>query len=578
MSWRVLAVALAALLIAGFHYHRVHSSDPGASSLPSAGFSEIGTQTGLSYRHFTGATGDFHMAEIMGPGVALLDYDHDGDLDVFVSQGTLLDPRKSLRDALFPPGPGQHLGYRLFRNELVPTGRLTFTDVTAQAGLGALAYGQGVAVGDYDNDGYPDILATNFGSIVLYHNNRNGTFSDVTRAAGLEMSGWATSASFVDYDRDGYLDLFVARYVKVDPNREKHCLYNGGSADYCGPYEYPPDTSRLFHNLRNGRFEDVTHAAGIDSAAAPSLGVIALDFDHNGWPDIFVTNDRTPNFLWQNLGNGKFHEVALERGCAVADDAQPRAGMGVDTDDIDGSGNENVIVGNLFHEGANLFAANHAGNFFEIGLRLGLFPLTEPYTSFGAHWLDYDNDGFPDLFFANGAVSVINSERSSLYPYGQRNLLLHNDGGKVLREETELNRPFSKLQVGRGVAVGDVDNDGKTDILVANNNGPLLLFSNQVRNGNHWLDVELEGTRSNRMGIGCRVAVFRKGRKPLWRRIHTDGSYMSASQARAHFGLGEDPSIDHLLVEWTDGRREVWTSVTSDRLWRLREGSGTLDR
>jgi len=538
-------------------------------------FREVAAETGLQFSHFTGATGEFYLPEIMGSGVALVDYDGDGDLDVYILQGRLLDPRKGLTDALFPPPAGWKAGNRLFRNELIPSGKLHFTDVTEQAGLGHAGYDMGVAVGDYDNDGYPDLYVTGFGANVLYHNNRNGTFTDVTRAAGIKDEGWSTSAAFVDYDRDGYLDLFVTHYVDFDIARKKECRAQTGGLDYCSPSEYRPLVAKLFHNERNGKFVDVTRTSGIGSLAGPGLGVVCADFNGDGWIDIYVANDGAASYLWLNQGNGTFKEVALESGTAYSSDGKSQAGMGLAAGDYDNDGSEDIFKTNLLHEQFNLYHNDGHGFFSDAAAQVGLGQATHPYTGFGTGWIDYDNDGWLDLFVANGSVSILESRQGVKYPYCQAKLLFHNESGKHFRDTTASAGPgFGLCEVSRGVAFGDIDNDGDIDVVVSNNNGPTRLFLNQTGSEKHWLQVRLEGTRSNRLGLGARVAVMRKRHAPLWRRAHSDGSYLSASDVRVHFGLSGDPDVTAVVVVWPDGSREIWHQIQTDRIITLRQGTG----
>jgi hypothetical protein len=541
----------------------------------------VAAETGLRFQHFTGATGQFYLPEIMGAGVALLDYDGDGDLDIFLVQGTVLEPGKGLGDPLsdarFPPAAGWKRGNRLFRNMLKETGKLQFVDVTEQAGLGSgqSGYGMGVAVGDYNNDGYPDLYVTNFGSNNLYRNNGNGTFTDVTREAGVADGNWSASAAFVDYDRDGYLDLYVTHYLDFTVRGNKECFDPTGERDYCAPSAYKPVVHRLFRNLGNGTFQDVTQRAGIGAAVGPGLGVTCADFNGDGWPDIYAANDGAANLLWLNNGNGTFREAALLAGAAYSADGVARAGMGVTAGDFDGTGNESILVTNLNREGATLYRNNGRGEFGDATMQFGLYQPTFPYTGFGAGWFDYDNDGRPDLFIANGAVTILERLRGTPYPFRQRNLLLHNEGARFRDTSGAAGPPFQLSEVGRGAAFADIDNDGRIDIVVANNNGPVRLLLNETAPRGHWLEVRLQGVKCNRDGIGARVAVLRAGQPPLWRRVHTDGSYLSASDVRVHFGLGESTAAQ-VLVEWPDGFKETWDQVRGDSFVTLREGTGKL--
>jgi hypothetical protein len=540
-------------------------------------FREAAEEVGLKFHHFNGAIGQYYMPEIMGAGVALFDYDNDGDLDVYLVQGTMLDPTQDPRLAKFPPAPDWKPGNRLFRNLLSETGKLAFVDVTEKAGVGHIGYGMGVAVGDYDNDGFQDLYVTNFGRNVLFHNNGDGTFTDVTAQAGVDDARWSASAAWVDYDCDGRLDLFVANYLDFTVKGNKRCFLSTGERDYCTPKMYQPVPARLFHNRGDGTFEDVTEKAGIGAAVGPGLGVVCADFNGDGWPDIYVANDGAAAYLWVNQRNGTFKESGLLSGTAYNADGAPQAGMGVTCADFDNDGDDDILKTNLTNEGCNLYVNDGHGNFYDASAERGLLQTTLPYTGFGTEWFDYDNDGHLDLFVANGAVNRIASLRGSPYPFDQINQLFHNEGdGKKFREVTGVAGPALAIsEVSRGAAFGDIDNDGAIDVVITNNNGPARLLLNQTRflNRNHWLLVRLEAANGNRFAIGARVEVRQGGRK-LTRRAHTDSSYLSANDVRVHFGLGEDPRMDGLIVHWPDGRSEAWDRIQADQIVTIRQGTG----
>lgn len=528
-------------------------------------FREAAAQAGLQFEHRTGATGKYFLPEIMGAGVALFDYDGDGDLDVYLIQGTPLDNGKTLREPS-----------RLFRNELIPSGRLRFTDVTAQAGVGHIGYGMGVAIGDYDNDGDLDLYVTNFGSNVLYRNNGDGTFTDVTRQAGVDDIRWTTSATFLDYDRDGNLDLFLTNYVDFTVKGNIACYEPAGARDYCNPAIYHPLPDRLYRNLGNGTFVDVTAESGIGAAFGNGLGVTTGDFNSDGWIDIFVANDGTENQLWINQRDGTFKDMALTAGVAYNADGVAQAGMGVTAGDFDNDGDEDLFITHLARETNTLYVNDGKAVFHDATIPFGVSKFSFPGTGFGSQWFDYDNDGFLDLFIANGAVTMVESQRGSPYPYRQRNQLFHNESGRFLRDVTLAAGPALELSgVGRGAAFGDIDKDGDIDIVMTNNHGPARLLLNETGSRRHWLQVSLQSGQGNRYAIGARVGMFRKGQKPLWRRVQAGGSYLSSSDIRVHFGLGDSTTNpESVIVEWPGGEAEIWKDISIDKLMILRQGTG----
>jgi len=544
-------------------------------------FREAAVETGLGFHHFTGATGEFYMPEIMGAGAALFDYDNDGDLDVYLIQGATFDEKTKPGETKFPPPKDWKPGNRLFRNELIPSGKLRFTEVTEKAGVGHTGYGMGAATGDYDNDGDVDLYVTNFGSNVLYRNNGNGTFTDVTREAGVDDPRWSSSAAFVDYDRDGDLDLFVCNYIDFTIKGVKRCFAPTGEPDYCAPASYRPVPDRLFRNEGSGKFTDVTQASGIGAAFGPGLGVTCADFNGDGLIDIYVANDGAANLLWINKGDGRFEENGLMSGAAYSADGVARAGMGVTAGDFDNDGDEDLLVTNLTKEGSTLYRNNGKGQFNDATIEFNLAQASFLSTGFGVAWFDYDNDGWLDLFAANGAVTLLPALRGQPYPFHQRNQLFHNEIStatgreRVSREMTNSAGPALQLsEVSRAAAFGDIDNDGDVDVLVTNNNGPVRLLLNQAATRAHWLQVKLIGVKDNRDGIGAKVAVIRKNAKPLWGRVHTDGSYLAASDPRVHFGLGGDANVEAVGVIWPSGAKEVWANVRIDSLNTLRQGAG----
>lgn len=542
-------------------------------------FREVAAEVGLDFQHFLGATGEYYLVEVMGPGAALFDYDNDGDLDVYLLQGQLLQPGRELRESTFPPPKSHWPGHRLFRNEIIPGGSLRFTDVTDQAGVGHRGYGLGAAVGDYDNDGDKDLYVTNLGGNVLYQNNGDGTFTDVTAKAGVADEGFSTSAAFVDYDRDGDLDLFVAHYNTFTIDGNKRCKAPTGERDYCGPTSYFPLPDRLYRNEGNGRFRDVSQASGIGAATAAGLGIATADYNGDGWIDIYVANDMTPNHLWINKHDGTFEETGLISGTAYNQDGEVEAGMGVSAADFDADGDEDIFVTNLRGQTNTLYRNDGSGNFDDVTSRVGLDAPSVPFTGFGTQWFDYDNDGLLDLFVANGAIMMSDALRGQPFPYHERNQLYRFDG-KTFQEATNAGAAFELSEVSRGAAFGDIDNDGDTDVLVANCNGPVRLLLNETGARNTWLQVAVEGVTANRDGLGSRVGLRRKGRPTLWRRVAADGSYLSAGDSRVQFGLGSAAESggstgEAVVVLWPDGTKEQWPVSKPNQLLKLKQGSGS---
>jgi enediyne biosynthesis protein E4 len=551
--------ALACLVIAAV-------PSPGGETRPL--FLEVAEQTGLRFSHDNGAAGQYYMPEIMGAGVALFDYDGDGDLDVFLLQG----------------GPLGETGRaaptsRLFRNDLKVAADgsrvLRFTDVTEAAGLAWTGYAMGAAIGDYDNDGHLDLYITAFGEDALFRNNGDGTFTNVTIEAGIRNPLWGASAAFLDYDRDGHLDLFVTNYLDFTIADNKVCTESLGARDYCSPRSYRPVQDRLYRNLGNGRFADVTESAGIARTTGAGLGVSIGDYNGDGWLDVYVANDATPNQLWINRRDGTFVDEGLLSGAAFNAAGNPEGSMGIASGDVDADGDEDIFVTNLVGETFVLYENDGHGSFEDVRTRWGLAQPTAAFTGFGTEWFDYDNDGWLDLFVANGAVNIIPAQRGEPMPFRMLNQLFRHTGARRFVEVTaEAGPAFSLKDVSRGAAFGDIDNDGDIDIVVANNAGPVRLLLNQAAGDHHWLLLGLEDETGNRFGMGARVGLERPGRPTLWRRAKTDGSYLSASDLRVHFGLGAEPTIGALAVRWPDGTCERWTELQADRMITLRRGTG----
>ncbi|MBM3759542.1 MAG: CRTAC1 family protein [Acidobacteria bacterium] len=474
---------------------------------PEKPFRDEAAATGLRFRHQPGAQGKFHLPEIMGSGVALCDFDQDGDLDAFLIQGS--------------PGSSN----RFFRNELVPSGKLTFADATTSAGLTHEGIGMGAAIGDIDNDGRPDLLVTYLGRNVLYRNNGNGAFEDVTNEAIALPDRWSTSAAFFDYDRDGWQDLVILNYIEYSIATNQRCFAPTGELDYCTPRVYRPAVAHLFHNDR-GSYREVPNA--FSAALGPGLGVTVLDANDDGWPDLFVANDSMANHLWINRRDGTFAEEALAQGVAYGEDGVVKAGMGVALGDYDNDGREDLLVLNLMREGASLFRNVSSGNFTDASLATGLHAHTFQYTGFGAGFADFNRDGRLDLFLANGGVTRREEQRGQPYPFLEQNLLL--------TQETDgrfASAAVGEAAVSRGAAFGDVDNDGDVDVIVNVNNGEARLLINTMQPGN-WLAVTASGPG---LGLGRRVEVSAPGLPKQVRVIRSAFSYLSASPPVAWFGL-----------------------------------------
>lgn len=535
-------------------------------------FRDVAADVGLRFVHINGAAGRYHLPEIMGAGGGLLDYDGDGDLDVLLLQDRSLDG----------PAAAGAGGPHLFRNELSSApgapASLHFTEVTPRSGLAAGDYAMGVAAGDYDNDGDVDLYLTNFGPNRLYRNNGDGTFADVTRAAGagLDDPRWSTSASFSDYDADGDLDLFVTNYVAFTVTGSKRCSDPTGAPDYCGPLQFPPVPDRLFRNNGDGTFSDVSDASGITRAYGSGLGVVSADLTGDGRADFYVANDGRPNQFWINMGDGAFEDGALLAGVALNMDGHPEGSMGLAVGDPDNDGDLDIFVTNITGESHAFYENAGRGQFRDRRLATGLGAATLRFTGFGTDWFDADNDGWLDLFTANGAVTILEVLRGERFPFRQRNQLLRNVDGRRFRDVTgDAGAALLLSEVSRGAAFGDVDNDGDVDLLVTNNGGPVRLLLNESRTSNHWFEARLEGTADNRQGLGARVAVTNEAGVTRWRHAHTDGSYLCSRDPRVHVGLGSAPGPVRVAVQWPRGAREVWTNVSPDRLVTLKQGTGT---
>jgi len=542
-AWRTRCVCAALLASIGV---------PSAQRAPDL-FVDRTAELGVDAAHANGAAGELLLPEVIGPGGALFDFDNDGDLDLFVVQGQAAN--------------------RLFRNDVDPANRSRrFTDVTARSGLGVAGNGMGATVGDYDGDGWIDLYVTNLGPNRMLRNNGDGTFSDRTAATRTDDPRWSTGAAFFDYDRDGWLDLFVVNYVTFSRDMKRACYAASSARDYCNPSVYPPASATLFHNDGSGTFTDVSARAGIARVPGRGLGVIAADVDGDGFTDVFVANDGDPNHLWLNQrGSGAFKEEGLLSGVALNRTGQPQGSMGVDLGDTDGDGDEDLFVTNLDNEG-NTFYRNQGGGLFEDRtVEAGLFKLGS--TGFGTRFIDYDNDGWLDVAVANGAVRHMAAQvqAGDSYPLKQRNQLFHNEGGRRFIEVTDrAGAAFAPLRVSRGLAAGDLDNDGATDLVIFGNNGPARVLMNAAARGKRWLGVRVLDERG-RDALGAVVEIA-GGKNRLVRRVHVDGSYAVASDPRVILGLGADAAAQTVQVRWPGGRVESFSGLAVDQYWVLQAG------
>ena len=436
-------------------------------------------------------------------------------------------------------------------------------------------YGMGVTAADYDADGFIDLYVTNFGSNLMLHNNGDGTFRDVTRETGTNDPRWSTGAVFLDYDADGWLDLFVVDYVDYTLANHKPCFSTTSAVEYCGPSSYDPVPQSLFRNRGDGTFEDVSVPSQITRSYAAGLGVVATDFNGDGRVDIYVASDGRPNILWINRGDGTFADEALLAGCAVNEDGEAEASMGIAAADFDGDGDEDLFMTHLVDETNTLYVNDGTGWFDDVTVETGLGAVSRTYTGFGTVWLDYDNDGWLDLVVANGAVMTIESLRRSGHPYplGETNQLFHNRGdGRFEDVSGRAGAAFEPVEVSRGIAAGDVDNDGDTDLLIVNNSGPARLLINEVGNRNQWIGLRLVDSEGKRDLHGTRVEVVLSDDRTVWRRSRVDGSYCSSSDPRVRVGLGSSSRIRVVRTHWPDGSVEQWTDLPTGRYTTLRQG------
>jgi hypothetical protein len=537
--------------------HRIFASP--ASNL---GFrlTDVTSAAGIHFRHNSGAYGGKLLPETLGSGCAFLDYDADGWQDILLVNGMDWPGHKRQRSTL-----------QLYRNNR----NGTFTDVTKQAGLDLELYGMGVAVGDANNDGFPDIFITCVGQSRLFRNTGKGTFVDVTRSSGLfGRQGFSTSALWFDYDRDGLLDLFVCNYVRWSPEHDVFCSLDGTHKSYCTPEAYRGDTCWLFHNRGNGTFEDVTATSGIFDSSSKSLGVAILDYDQDGWPDLLVANDTQPNKLYRNLHNGKFRDVAVEAGLAFSTEGKARAGMGVDVGDFDNSGKPGIAITNFDNEMIGLYRATKPGVYDDVANLAGIGAASRNTLGFGCLFLDIDLDGTLDLAVANGHIDeTVRNIRGNVGYAQPPQLFLNQGGGKFQDVASEVGGGFDTPKVGRGLAYGDFDRDGDLDILFTTNNGPAYLYRTDFVAIPRSIRFHLQGVQSNRDAIGASVRIDYDGQSQF-RTVRGGSSYLSQSELPVTFGLGLREKVDRVVIDWPRGRTEEYKNLLARKAYKCLEGKG----
>ncbi len=524
-------------------------------------FTDITKQSKLNFAHDPAVEGIYFYPEVMGPGGAFFDYDNDGDLDIYVANGAYRASGKP------------KLTHRLFRQE----SNGIFVDVTESSRLADTGYGMGVAMGDIDNDGDIDVYVANYGPNKLYRNNGDGTFTEISQQAGIKNSAWATAAIFFDYDRDGYLDIYIATYVTYDP--AVICTDKSGKRDYCGPQAYQGEADVLYRNNGNGTFTDVSIASGIGKIIAKGLGVVAADFDMDHYPDLYVANDGEPNQLWINQHNGTFLDVALPLGAAVNAAGQAEAGMGIAIGDLDADADPDLLITHLRGETNTLFRHSGKLGFQDDTASSGLGAFSLPYTGFGTGYFDYDQDGDLDVAVVNGRVTrgpLLTQNNPPKYwdHYAEPNLLYENDGsGKFIAKHEQAGPFCSDIENSRGLAFGDVDNDGDIDLLVTNDGEPAKLYRNDVKQKGHWLMIQAKDPALKRDAIGSIITITVAGKK-IVRSVTPGYSYLSYNDPRVHFGLGTATSVEQILVTWPDGSSEKFPPAKADQFLVLEKGKG----
>ncbi|HTT23428.1 MAG TPA: CRTAC1 family protein [Candidatus Sulfotelmatobacter sp.] len=527
-------------------------------------FEEIPPEkSGIRWVHTAGKSAARFLPEATGPGCAFLDYDNDGWMDIYlVNSGKcdFYDPNPPLRNAL----------YRNNRDG-------TFTDVTEKARVQGGGYGQGVAVGDYDGDGFPDLYVTQYGRSILYHNNGDGTFTDVTEKAGVAVPGWSASAVWFDYDNDGKLDLFVCQFVEFSRTINKSCgSGEEGKHGYCIPRLYKPMPSWLFHNNGDGTFTDVSKSSGIANSLGKAWGAVATDLNNDGLMDLFVSNDTVPNFVFMNRGKGKFEEIGTFAGVAYSGDGRARSGMGLDSADFNQDGWMDLFVANIDLERYAIYQNNHDETFDDQAAPTGIGMATRLMSGWGLKFFDYDNDGYLDLFLANGNPDDLIESIHSLVTYQEPLMLFHGNGKSFVNVSAQSGPAFAKPFSARGMAIGDFDNDGATDVLVANNDGAPILLHNNIGSQNHWLGLKLVGTKSNPDAIGARITYQAEDLKQQRMKVG-GGSFLSSHDPRMVVGIGKRTKIDWLEIKWPlpSGKVERFTGLPIDRYITIVEGAGS---
>jgi hypothetical protein len=533
-----------------------------AAAAPSSlQFTDVTAASKIRFTHTNGAAGKKYLPETMGSGGAFLDYDNDGWLDVFLVNSTHWPGAKAAGRPTSALYRNNHDG--------------TFTDVTAKAGLAESLYGIGVAAADYDNDGWIDIYLAAWGSDRLYRNLGDGRFADVTKKAGADDPGFSTSVAFVDYDKDGKLDLFICNYVQWEPAKDLNCTLDGKHKSYCTPESYKGTSPTLLHNRGDGTFENVTEKAGVKVPNAKALGIVVLDYDGDGWPDLFMANDTQPNNLFKNQGNGTFKDVAVTAGVAFNEAGVARAGMGVDMADYDGSGRPSLVIGNFSNEMMALYRNDGNGLFIDEAPSSTLGRASLLSLTFACFFFDYDLDGWPDIFAANGHVADDINLVQPKVTYAEAPHLFRNTGKKTFDSMGDkVGADFQKPMVARGAAYGDYDNDGDLDLLVTVNGGAARLLRNDGGNKNKWLRVRAAGTASNRDGIGAKVTVTLPDGRKLWNVVRTGSSYASQSELTLTFGLGGAAKASKVEVAWPSGKADMLADVNAGQTLVVREGAG----